>query len=159
MKLAADVAAYGDGGDLRVSIVNSERRALAIERVGLATSKTQGAEFRWRLIRDKDSGGPIATRKSPLPKTLNPGDPAYRLQAPLFRVRNHFYPDPPTWLWCEDSYLNLYWEPIPKVVQAAILETKRRRRGPEDGGGHPTMIEVEDGKELRPDQPLVDWDG
>lgn len=132
-----------------LAIVNTERRTVTIERAGLAIRK-RGERSPMGWIQRS-----FATGDAALPETLEPGAPAYRVRAPLYRARNHFFPEPPKWAWCEDTYGSVYWVRIPPAVISAIAETKRRKRGPTSGSGHPTTVDADDSETLTQDELAV----
>ena len=138
---------------LVVAIVNTERRTITAERAGLSVRREVVRGFQWTPL--LDNVGIVGVGRPPLPKTLEPGDPAYRVRTPIYRIRNHFYPDVPRWAWAQDQYGTLYWVEISHQLRSSIQTVKRRRYGVADGGGQPTYMDVEEGAEVDPAE-LVD---
>jgi hypothetical protein len=152
-RVGVGLAVETEGTELVLRIVNTERRTVTAEKAGLTLSKHRDSpdSFPWNRINHR-MGTFVQLSDPPLPKTLDPGTPAYPLLAPLHRVRGAFFPDLPGWAWCEDSYGTLYWAPVPEPIRADIVATKRRKYGPTDEYGQPTIVEAEDNAELTPDQ-------
>ena len=126
-------------------IANDAQRPVTIERAGLSMAKEPGESFEWSMVYHGQSSHGSSIWRSPLPKTLAPGEPAYReVRAALYVIRNQFPDDPPRWAWCVDTYRTVYWEPLPDVVRRAVRATKRRVAGEQDEMGHPTTVEVDD---------------
>lgn len=123
-------------------ITNTERRTVSAERAGLSTKRRSGHldPFDWQRINFRVSAGAMHG-DSPLPHTLEPGDAAYQVKAPLHAVRTAFFPDAPKW--AEDTYGKLYWKELPAPVQATIRATKRQRAVDDDDGGY-RFEEIED---------------
>lgn len=141
-----------DGTYFVLRITNTERRTLSAERAGLAMKKHGGPldSFGWDEVRRRAHVG-LVSGDPPLPHTLESGDPAYPVKAPLYAVRGAFFPDSPKWAWCEDAYGTVYWEELPASVRATIRAAKRRRPV-EDGGGGFYLEEIEDDEPMTPDQ-------
>jgi hypothetical protein len=140
---------YSSGDrDLGLRIKNVARRTVTIERAGLSRGKHRDSFPHFRDINfRRSSGGGIAISDPPLPKTLEPGDPAYVVNAPLHKVKEVFLAEPPKWAWCEDTYGTAYWARIPADVRQAVARAKRRRPI-QDGAGGFTEEEIEDDAEL-----------
>lgn len=134
--------------DLGVRLSNGARRTVTVERAGLATAKERGVEFDgFRQVNHRQSeGGWMTLSDPPLPKMLEPGEPAYIVNAPLHAVRRAFFHDPPRWVWAEDTDGNVYWASISDDVRDAIGRTKRRRSVETASGGF-TEVEMEDDEE------------
>ena len=148
------LAPTSEGTNFVLRITNTERRTISAERAGLTMTKHRSSlePFDWPEVRARSSAG-IWRGEPPLPHTLEPGDPAYPVKAPLYAVRNAFFPDAPKWAWCEDAYGTVYWEELPASVQASIRATKRRRPV-EDGGGGLYFEEIGDDEPMTPEQTV-----
>jgi hypothetical protein len=151
-----------NGPHLVVGVVNTERRTVTVEAAGLAIrKKDHGPDIRWQDTNYRKADNFIGmTSDFPLPKTLEPGTPAYPVLVHLRTVKAAFFPNVPLWAWCQDNYGETYWERVPDDVQAAIRAVKRRIVTGQGEWGEDVLAEVEDDVDIKPDD-LYDkpWSG
>lgn len=137
---------YGSGGrDLGIRLSNQARRTVTVERAGLSVNERVEAAFEgFRQVNHRMSaGGSMSLSDPPLPKTLEPGDPAYIVNAPMHVVRRAFFREPPKWAWAEDTYGTVYWGRISRDLRGEVASTKRRKQVEDAMGGY-SEVEIED---------------